>query len=230
MKTIDFTKERMHLVGDHTIILDYEKTDYTIVDLGFCEGNFMSEMDFELPRAIKKYVGVDPNPNTNFEELMRRQVFDNLPDRFSLHRAAIYVGEEKSVQYFDITHDKQCNNIVASKDDYFLHNSLPQVHQVPTIKLSEIIEIEKIDKIDILKIDIEGYEYELIESFTPEIASRIDQITIEFHDFVNPNLRNRNMDAIEKLMDLGFEMAYNRPSKGWHGTDYYDTLFVNTLI
>ena len=54
MKTIDFTKERMHLIGDHTIILDYEKMDYVIVDLGFCEGNCMSEMDFELPRAIKK--------------------------------------------------------------------------------------------------------------------------------------------------------------------------------
>ena len=48
--------------------------------------------------------------------------------------------------------------------------------------LEEMMDLYKIDKIDFLKCDIEGGEYDLFKSLSPEILSKIDKIAIETHD------------------------------------------------
>lgn len=48
--------------------------------------------------------------------------------------------------------------------------------------LEEVMDLFKLDKIDFIKCDIEGGEYELFQSLSPEILSKIDRIAIETHD------------------------------------------------
>lgn len=48
--------------------------------------------------------------------------------------------------------------------------------------LEEVMDIYKIDKIDFIKCDIEGGEYDLFKSLSPETLSKIDRIAIETHD------------------------------------------------
>ena len=48
--------------------------------------------------------------------------------------------------------------------------------------LEEMMDLYKIDKIDFLKCDIEGGEYDLFKSLSPEILSKIDKIAVETHD------------------------------------------------
>jgi hypothetical protein len=50
--------------------------------------------------------------------------------------------------------------------------------------LDEMMDLYKLDKIDFLKCDIEGGEYELFKSLSPETLSKIDKIAIETHDMV----------------------------------------------
>ena len=42
--------------------------------------------------------------------------------------------------------------------------------------------IYEIEKIDFLKMDIEGFEYDVLGSLSPSILSRIDKISCETHD------------------------------------------------
>jgi hypothetical protein len=81
-----------------------------------------------------------------------------------------------------------------------------------------------IDYIDILKIDIEGSEYEILPSISDECYSKIRQITVEFHDFIDTELKIKTEEIINKLELLGF----NRISKGiryMNNSDNYDVLF-----
>jgi len=48
--------------------------------------------------------------------------------------------------------------------------------------LEEMMELYKLDKIDFLKCDIEGGEYDLFNSLSPKMLSKIDRIAIETHD------------------------------------------------
>ena len=60
-------------------------------------------------------------------------------------------------------------------------------------------------KIDILKLDIEGYEYELLESinFT---NLHVNQILIEFHERFFPDGKVKTLKIIEILSTYGFEI------------------------
>ena len=48
--------------------------------------------------------------------------------------------------------------------------------------LEEVMDLYKLDKIDFIKCDIEGGEYELFKSLSPETLDKIDRIAIETHD------------------------------------------------
>jgi FkbM family methyltransferase len=80
-------------------------------------------------------------------------------------------------------------------------------------------------RLDLLKLDIEGAEFPLLEQTPDEVLSRIGQITIEFHDFI-PEFKGRGLfeAARARLECLGFlccPMAFRT-----HG----DVLFLNRQV
>jgi FkbM family methyltransferase len=94
--------------------------------------------------------------------------------------------------------------------------------EVETISLATLMQRLGITKIDILKLDIEGAEFDLIASTPDQILQRINQISVEFHDF-KPAFRGRGLfeNARARLRSMGFDccnMAFRT-----HG----DVLFLN---
>jgi len=94
--------------------------------------------------------------------------------------------------------------------------------EVETISLATLMQRLGITEIDILKLDIEGAEFDLIASTPDQILQRINQITVEFHDF-KPAFRGRGLfeKARARLQSMGFDccnMAFRT-----HG----DVLFLN---
>jgi FkbM family methyltransferase len=94
--------------------------------------------------------------------------------------------------------------------------------EVETISLATLMQRLDIAKIDILKLDIEGAEFDLIASTPNQILQRINQITVEFHDF-KPAFRGRRLfeNARARLQSMGFDccnLAFRT-----HG----DVLFLN---
>ena len=76
-------------------------------------------------------------------------------------------------------------------------------------------------RVDLLKLDIEGAELDLLLKTPGEVLQRCDQITIEFHDYWYPELRERTEEAKARLKSLGFHMIRFTPNNK-------DVLFVNS--
>lgn len=94
--------------------------------------------------------------------------------------------------------------------------------EVETISLATLMRRLGLTKIDILKLDIEGAEFDLIAATPNQILQRINQITVEFHDFKAP-FRSRELfeNARARLESMGFDccnLAFRT-----HG----DVLFLN---
>jgi hypothetical protein len=60
-------------------------------------------------------------------------------------------------------------------------------------------------KLDILKMDIEGLEFEVLDSILTS-SIEIDQLCIEFHDRFFPDTPSRTPHAIKQLSRAGFEL------------------------
>jgi len=74
------------------------------------------------------------------------------------------------------------------------------------------------DQIELLKIDIEGFEYEVIEDIISNRLS-IRQIAVEFHDFYKDINRSSTRKAIRLLKENGYQLIHKR------GHDYTFTKF-----
>jgi FkbM family methyltransferase len=66
-------------------------------------------------------------------------------------------------------------------------------------------------RIDVLKMDVEGAEFEVIEKASPDALSRIGQLVVEFHDGTVPEFTRRHREeAVRRLIACGFEaVEYN---------------------
>ncbi len=97
-----------------------------------------------------------------------------------------------------------------------------RVSTVRTISLGSLIELAGCERLDLLKLDIEGAEFDLIGKTPDAVLRRVDQITIEFHDFL-PDFAGRGLfeTACRRLDSLGFE-PFIMTVRG-HG----DVLFLN---
>jgi FkbM family methyltransferase len=83
----------------------------------------------------------------------------------------------------------------------------------------EFLAEQRLESVDLLKLDIEGAELELLSALTN--SSNIAQITVEFHDFVFPEQRERVLRTIQHMKSIGFRcFNFSSPGNG-------DVLFLN---
>ncbi len=79
--------------------------------------------------------------------------------------------------------------------------------RLPCTSLSQEMEINGHDCIDLLKIDIEGFEYEVLQSCLSKNI-HIRQICVEFHDFFPEVPRARTNQMIRDLKAHGFDLIH----------------------
>jgi FkbM family methyltransferase len=78
---------------------------------------------------------------------------------------------------------------------------------LPCTALAREMEMNGHDSIDLLKIDIEGFEYEVLESCI-EGRIRIRQICVEFHDFFPEIPKAKTKQMIRTLESHGFDLIH----------------------
>lgn len=83
------------------------------------------------------------------------------------------------------SNDKQEKFYVPANPDFISHSKTPTTPESPFImvemkKLSTIMKELNHDKVDVLKMDIEGFEYEVIKNILEENLD-VKQILVEFH-------------------------------------------------
>jgi FkbM family methyltransferase len=96
--------------------------------------------------------------------------------------------------------------------------------EVEAIRLDELVRRLGRPRIALVKMDIEGSEYDVIESLEDSTLGLIDQLSVEFHDFVDPALRPRTLRCIERLGEAGFAL-HARAGTALFGSPYFDCAF-----
>jgi FkbM family methyltransferase len=205
---------KMKEIKEHTFFEDLLEDELTIIDLGACRGEFINEIDKFY--KVKKAILVEPNP-TNFKHLIKKE-------NFILYNNLISDKLNETITFWEDPNSPYNGSTIFN---YF--NGIK--HEILSISLEKIIQDNNIDKIDILKIDIEGSEYELLQNISKEILDKVTQITVEFHDFLDPNLKIKTKEILERIESFGFDRISKSINYKFNSEDY-DVLFYkkNNLI
>lgn len=152
--------------GDSTLRLDYDLNPNSIVfDLGGYEGNWTDEMFRRFSCNIHVF-----EPVGRFADNMESRFAGN--PKVEVHRFGLG-GQTK----------KCLLAILADGSSVFREGA--EKEEVLLVEATEFFKASGITDIDLMKINIEGSEYELLEHLIQTgFISRIDNIQVQFHDVV----------------------------------------------
>lgn len=120
---------------------------------------------------------------------------------------------------FFLPNDEACVSGSLSKEAHLGRARI----DVEMVALAQVFERLRCDRIDLLKLDIEGTEYEVIESADfRRCAPAIGQLCVEFHHRWAGRGRLATERAVRLLRELAFECAWRSRSTN------EEFLFVNT--
>ncbi len=174
--------------GDQTLRLNYYLNENSVVfDLGGYKGQWASDIFSKYLCTIyifEIYQIFAQNIEERFRENNKIKVF---PFALSNH-----TGDEL---------------IKVSDDASSIYLKDGQTAPIKLIKASEFIAENKIQKIDLMKINIEGSEYDLLDHLIDSgIILMIDNIQIQFHYF-HPDATNR-MLKIHQHLTITHELTF----------------------
>ncbi len=155
----------------------------TVVDAGANVGFFSM---YAKQHGAKRIYSIDPDPSAfyylrknlgNFNEI----ILLNKAVTFDDNGCTINIRSGGTVGTGEIPHSS----------DEFSWNS-------PSISVNSLLKIEQ--DINLLKLDIEGSEFKVIEALNPEHFKNINQLFIEFH--------SNSIPIVKKLKNVGYNIEY----------------------
>jgi FkbM family methyltransferase len=146
--------------------------------------------------------GFDPTPKSI--EYVRKN--NKLGQNF--HFTAEALGIEKGVRTF--TKPKNPNHVSMREGR---HDGLGETVEVHTNTLQNWMDKFGHSHIDILKIDIEGSEYDVLEDWIKKEWFPMDQLLVEFHQRFFENT-DRHFKVIAGLKESGFKIIHDKNNNG----------------
>lgn len=165
-KQIKRVRPWFEINGDNTLRLDYNlNRDSIVVDVGGYEGKWANDI-------YKKY-------NCNifiFEPI--KEYYDKIVERFK---------ENPKIRVYNYgLSNKDCDKQISLlNDSSSLFKKSRNLQKITLVNASNFFNSEKIGKIELIKINIEGGEYDLLENLIENgLIYKIRNIQVQFHDFV----------------------------------------------
>jgi FkbM family methyltransferase len=153
-----------------------------IVDLGANIGVYSLYASWKYPAA--KIYAIEPDLD-NAKQLMDNVALNGLNTRIAVVRMAVSATEGNVLLF---------RNPDSSRGHTLARRSEGELGLIVESKsLEELFEAYKIDSCDLLKMDIEGAEYEVLYGCKPEFLRKIRAMAIEFHPFY-PSIPEAKMD------------------------------------
>jgi FkbM family methyltransferase len=174
--------------GDKTHRLNYELDESSIVfDLGGYEGQWASDI-FSMYQC-------------------RIYIFEPLPAYAANISTRFRANHRISVHSYGLAAEDQQSALAVNGDASSVHKTGQEVVAIRLISTSRFIAENKIDTIDLMKINIEGAEYDLLTYLIKSgLVNRIKNIQVQFHDFV-PDAEIRMLE-IQKQLSVTHELTY----------------------
>jgi FkbM family methyltransferase len=202
---ISCSQMKLEYVAGHLIFPSSLSQESIVVDCGGNNGGFSIEM-------IKRY-----NTQTYCIEA-NNELLNDVPDIPKLIKIWIAVTDEKGDMDFTLSENSESNSfnpIIASIW------GKKRVVKVPTDTLNNIQKSFDIKQINLLKVDIEGAEVMLFKSLSDNEILRIPQISAEFHEFLDAELKDPTLGIISRMTSIGFRTIVYSSEK------FSDVLFLN---
>lgn len=164
----------------------------TIIDLGTAEGAFAIYVGKEMKKS--RIIALEPD-KSNFELARENIRLNRLQKRIKLLRYAA-TGKDGTASLF-ASSDRRAHSIVKATGSST---------RVRTISLGRLMSSYKVKRCDFLKMDIEGSEYELINSLPSHVLKKVKIISMEYH---NLDTKKKNGASLAKfLTNNGFTVKY----------------------
>lgn len=145
-----------------------------------------------------KIIALEPEP-TNFE-LMKENLKANHCQNITAKNLAL-IPEDNSEKEIKLFLSDDSHNHTTLPPNPLNKSLLDKYITVPATNLTKLIEK---NKISLLKIDIEGAEYNIIKSFDKSIFKTIQYIALEYHEFGN----KRRADLENIIRQNGFSVEH----------------------
>jgi FkbM family methyltransferase len=178
--------------GDRTLRVDYPLTrDSLVFDVGGYMGSWAADIRQTFGCTLFVF-----EPVRSYAEKIRER-FKNDPH--------VHVFE------FGLGSRNRVDRIGLSDDASSLFHAAAHTVEIEIRDVVEFLRQQHVDKIDLMKINIEGGEYELLEALLQSgLCAKVDNFQIQFHDFV-PNAEAR-MAAVQsglgKTHDLTWQYRF----------------------
>ena len=179
--------------GDQTLRLNYNLNENSIVfDMGGYEGQWTSDIFAKYCCTIHCFEPV-------------KEFADKLNERFA-RNSKIHIYQ------YGLSNDDKKERIALAKNSssaYKLSEKTP-IEEITLKKAISFMEEQKIETIDLMKINIEGGEYDLLDHLIASgFIAHIKNIQIQFHDFV-PDAEVR-MKRIQESLAKTHHLTYQFP-------------------
>ncbi|WP_203257352.1 FkbM family methyltransferase [Hyunsoonleella ulvae] len=175
--------------GDNTLRIKYPLNDKSVVfDLGGYKGEFAEIIYTKYQPTI--YI---------FEPI--KAFYDVILEKFTNN-------DKVNVYQFGLSGKNENVKISLTNNASSVYIKSKKYESIQLKSITEFIKINKIEKVDLIKINIEGGEYEVLESLIENNMLRIfKNIQVQFHDFIIPNARER-MQGIQTELSKTHKLTY----------------------
>lgn len=181
IKDIPFKKPVIDISNTEPVFMNYEEffidKVYDNLDLDNCKtvldigANVGLWTKYILSRNARKVYSFEPN----------KKALDHL--RYGVRNESNVTIVEKAVYKEDATLKFYINEENSLTSSVLPESGHSPSYDVDAISLENAINLTGEDKIDLVKIDIEGAEFDIIENLPQHVFDRIDSFLIEYHDF-----------------------------------------------
>lgn len=187
---------------EYTVRSDYK----TVIDLGANIGAFSVWIAAKCPAA--RVLAVEPFPSTvvKLKDNIERNA---LCDRITC--SAVAACSADGVLKFDASpeiYSYSRSSVLGSPNA----NTLP----IEAMSLARLIDATGSNRIDLLKIDVEGGEYDLLLNTNAEVLRRCHEVVVEYHGFNDPRFPQQPKDIQARMQEIGF-MCMRMEARGWSG-------------
>lgn len=175
--------------GDKNLRVNYALNENSVVfDLGGYKGDFAADIFCKYNCEI--YI---------FEPI--KEFYDITVKRFSKN-------QKIKVFHFGLSSKNEFAKIGLTDNSSSVFTESKNVQNIQLQSITNFLKEKKISKVDLIKINIEGGEYEVLESLIENNAISIfKNIQVQFHDFIIPDAKGRMMNIQENLT-VTHELTY----------------------